>query len=99
MISQTRTSLNKLEVGMTRQEVVAIMGEPRSREAIGNTEFLLYRTEAPKAVDIYGVMGVQSDRELTPVAIVNGRVSGWGRNYYDNAIRTQVNADVTVRSR
>ncbi len=82
-IKQSR--INKLQVGMTRSEVIAAMGSPDKREAYGDTEFLIYRTEIEGPEHL----------TLTPVAIVRGKVAGWGRNYYENAIK----ADVTVKTR
>jgi hypothetical protein len=75
-------NLMKLEVGMSRNQVLQLMGQPDKREAYGNSEFLIYRTPS----DFF-----------TPIAIVDGKVVGWGRNYYDNAIRSKIEADVTVR--
>ena len=97
-IAYTRGNLNSLEVGMSREQVVAVMGQPRGKEAVGATEYLLYRTESPD-VDVYGMVGVRGDRDLTPVVLVNGRVVGWGRSYYDHTIRAKIENDVTVRQR
>jgi hypothetical protein len=44
---------------------------------------LMYRTK----------INPDDDLSCTPVAIVDGKVAGWGRNYYDNVL----NADITVR--
>jgi outer membrane protein assembly factor BamE (lipoprotein component of BamABCDE complex) len=74
-----------LKVGMTRDEVIAIMGTPQKREAYGRTEFLIYRTS----------LNTNDPNSFTPIAIVDGRVIGWGRNFYDNAVK----ADITVRQR
>jgi hypothetical protein len=84
-----RTKLNSVQVGMSRDELLAIMGAPSKREAYGRTEFLMYRTPLTNPV------GINEQDFFTPVAIVDGRVVGWGRNYYDNAMK----ADVTVRQR
>jgi hypothetical protein len=84
--SGNQSNINtKLQVGMARQEVIAIMGNPAKREAYGKTEFLMYRTNFNEIDDI----------AYTPIAIVDGKVAGWGRNYYDNALK----ADITVRQR
>jgi hypothetical protein len=74
---------------VTRDEVISVMGSPGKREAYGQTEFLIYRTG----------LGT-TERELyTPIAIVDGKVAGWGRNYYDTAIRSKIDADVNIRQR
>lgn len=96
MIPDTRANLTKLELGMTREQVIALLGEPRSKEASDGVEYFMYRTEPPvQGRDVYGVASVGNDREVTPVAFKDGRVIGWGRNFYDSRIK----ADVTVRNR
>jgi hypothetical protein len=82
-INQSR--INKLQIGMTRSEAIAVMGSPNKREAYGDTEFLIYRTEIEGPEHL----------TLTPIAIVRGKVAGWGRNYYESAIK----ADVTIKTR
>ena len=72
-----------VEVGMTQNQVVSILGEPRMREAYGGTEFLIYRTGSHSTPD-----------ELMPIAIVNGRVTGIGRNVYDNVVRSKAQSDL-----
>ena len=67
MAAVNRSSLDKLQVGMSRQQAIDIMGEPHSREAYASDEYLFYMTE--------------NTGEMTPVAIVDGKVAGWGRNY------------------
>ena len=42
---QNRKNLNLLEVGMTKVQVLEIMGEPYRREAQDNNEWLLYPTK------------------------------------------------------
>ena len=60
--------------------MIAIMGTPHNREADGRAEFLAYRTET------YG----DGDWSYTPVVLVDGRVTGWGRNFYDNVRRSEI---------
>jgi hypothetical protein len=83
-------ALMKVQIGMSRDEVIALMGQPQKREAYGKTEFLIYRTD---------YRGIGERENFTPIAIADGRVVGWGRNYYDNTMRSKVDADVTVRNR
>lgn len=73
---------------MSKQQVLGIMGEPHAREAYKDIEFLIYRTDP--SLEARGKNG-----EMTPIAIVGGRLDGWGRNYYDTAIRSR--ADVRVQ--
>lgn len=78
--SSNRSALNKLAVGMTRAEVVAIMGDPHKREADGRAEFLVYRTETYD----------HGDSSFTPIVLIDGKVTGWGRNFYDNVRRSEI---------
>jgi len=78
----------RLQVGMTRDEVITTMGKPPIREAYGKTEFLIYRTDFP-------VNNGKAD--FTPVAVVNGKVAGWGREFYDETRRKRVEANANKK--
>ncbi len=101
-ISSTRETAQKnnanlmtVEIGQSRGELLKIMGTPDNREAYQLphkriVEFLFYRTEGWSRYQ-----QMDTDSQFTPVAIRNGKVSGWGRNYYDRVVRAAV--DVTVK--
>jgi hypothetical protein len=74
----------RLYVGMTREEVIATMGKPQIREAYGKTEFLIYRTDLPVPA---------GNADFTPVALMNGKVTSWGRKPYDEARRKRAEAN------
>jgi len=69
---------------MTRDEVIATMGKPQIREAYGKTEFLIYRTDLPVPA---------GNADFTPVALMNGKVTSWGRKPYDEARRKRAEAN------
>ncbi|MBW7988397.1 MAG: DUF3192 domain-containing protein [Planctomycetes bacterium] len=69
---RNRDNLNKLEVGMTKEQILQIMGKPYRREAEGQDEWLLYVTKAP----------LYRDSDLTPLLIEDGKLVGWGKNYW-----------------
>jgi hypothetical protein len=71
----------RLQVGMSRDEVIATMGKPQIRESYGKTEFLIYRTDFPAS---------SGTADFTPVGVVNGKVTGWGRDYYDETRKKRV---------
>ncbi len=77
----------RLQVGMTRDEVIATMGKPQIREAYGRTEFLIYRTDLPVSA---------GKADFTPVALVGGKVTGWGRDLYDETRRKRVDANINI---
>jgi hypothetical protein len=70
-----------VEIGMSRGQVVSIAGEPARKETYGGTEFLIY------------LIGT-GPLDILPVAIVDGRVTGIGRNLYDNVVRSKAKSDL-----
>ena len=64
-------NIKRLEVGITKEEVIQIMGEPDKREAFGQDELWFYLTNA----------WVGPPRDYTPVAIRDGKVIGWGIHF------------------
>jgi hypothetical protein len=88
--AQWQSSVNafntiRLQVGMTRDDVIATMGKPQIREAYGRTEFLIYRTDLPVSA---------GSADFTPVALVAGKVTGWGRDLYDQTRRKRADANI-----
>lgn len=79
---ENRKNLNKLEVGMTRGQVIDIMGNPYRREAQDNTEWLLYRTESKINDGHYGIQNRPESGWLTPLVLEDGKLRGWGNNFW-----------------
>ena len=65
-------ALMKLKVGMSREEVVAQLGEPHKQDAVGDMLFLHYSTVA--------VLDKEAE-SVNPVAIMHGKVVGVGPAY------------------
>jgi|SRR3989344_2085449 len=90
---QNRASLLKLNVGLTKDQVLGVMGPPYKTEMYvidgKPTEFWLYLTEGKSIHDLR-----VTDAHLTPLAFENGVLKGWGRNYYDTTLR--IKKDVTI---
>lgn len=90
-------NMSKLKIGMTRGEVLQIMGSPDKTEAYtidGKAmEFLFYRIHACNS-DLY-----DTDANFAPIAIEKGVVSGWGRNYYDQTIKfkADIKQDISIK--
>lgn len=74
------TNLSNVKVDMTREEVIAIMGPPQRHELHGSTEFLIYATDGKSTTALL---------DFTPVAIVDGRVTGIGRGLYEAVVRAR----------
>jgi hypothetical protein len=87
--ARNRESLVRLQIGQTKEEVLAIMGKPYKTEMYlidgKQTEFWLILTAGYCC----------EDSAFTPLAIENGVLKGWGRNYYDTALR--IKKEVTVK--
>lgn len=65
--------ISKVEVGMTREQVVKVMGKPVSVSAQGGQEYLNYKLSETPDDDLLGL--------LTPyyVRLINGKVESFGR--------------------
>jgi len=71
-------NLTQIHPGMTRQEVLAAMGPPERQEIYGTTEFLIYSADGNTD---------KAQSNFIPVAIVDGRVTGTGRAFYDAIVQ------------
>jgi hypothetical protein len=70
--------LSQIRTGMTRQEVLAILGPPQRQETYAATEFLIYSSDGTSNTALLN---------FTPVAIVDGRVTGTSRVLYDAVVQ------------
>ena len=73
--------MNQLKVGMTKDEVVVILGEPITTSAKDEVEYLNYSLRA----DPYCV------------EIVNGKVNSFGRVFPDSTIRIGIDKKETIK--
>jgi SmpA/OmlA family protein len=74
-------NIGDIDVGMTQNQVLSILGQPQLRETYGGTEFLIYDNDAGRGV---------------PIAIVGGRVTSIGRAAYDVVVRSKGQADLVI---
>ena len=63
-----------------------VIGLPRKREAYeasdgGTLEFWFYYTQIDR--NRHGI----SDKNFTPLCFTDGKLKGWGRNFYDDTIK------------
>ena len=94
--SSTRRNLDKLEVGMTKSEILDIMGFPYQREVFRGqdgqpVEVLIYQTK------FVGTLLSPSDSDLTPVVLKDNSLVGWGRNFYDRTKRYEFKHEIEVK--
>jgi len=88
-----RSNLNKLEVGMNKEQVTSIMGKPYQREVYGAEEYWFYETEKKEEYR-------SQSQYLTPVVFNNGKLVGWGRNYWvEKEKKYDVKIDQTIKQR
>ena len=73
--SSSAKNVTNVDVGMTQNQVISILGQPAARETYGGTEFLIYPHEGGNI----------------PIAFVEGRVTSIGRAAYDIVVRSQSN--------
>ena len=74
---QRREGIRKLRVGMSKEEVEQILPNPYLVEVPEEgLEYWLYVTSRPS--------GGISSNNTTPVAFRQGKVIGWGRNFFIN---------------
>ena len=85
-VRENRANMFSLKIGMSKTEVISLMGQPFKNEAYETKtgsimEYLMYRTDAD--VDSSG----WSDKEMTPLCLIDDKLKGWGRNFYDDTIK------------
>ena len=86
IVKNNKANMAKLSVGMSKAQVLETMGPADKTEAYetktgGTMEFLLYRIEVANLDEEY------KDRHWTPLCIIDGKLKGWGRNFYDDTIK------------
>ena len=71
----------KLSIGQSKEDVLKLMGNPSRSEkytlASKETDIWFYRTNS------FMSGGWDSDDYFTPVIFENGRLAGWGQDFYD----------------
>jgi len=75
-----RGDVSEVAVGMTRSQVISVLGQPQRLETYGPTEFLFYKSN-------YG--------EDLPIAVVEGKVTSIGRGAYEIVVKSKAVADRT----
>ena len=79
-------NLSTLSLGMTKAQVLGVMGAPGRGEAAttkdgDSIEYLFYRTGSGA---LPGVPRAEWERrQWVPVIIIDGELKGWGNNFYD----------------
>lgn len=81
-ISENNENLLKLNIGMSRDAVASVMGQPERSEGYAWGSAWLYRTAMTS-----GVYGTE-DSDFTPVVFgQDGTLVGWGRNFFTEHVK------------
>lgn len=80
----------RLQVGMSTEQVRSAIGPPSDREAYKDQEIWFYKTKQ---------LGTDGSRKqiYTPVVFENGKVAGWGTKYHNDPNVQKYEADITVK--
>jgi len=96
--SKNRQNIAKLKIGMTQDEVIAIMGQPYKTEAYSSGDkgsvFLLYRTEGWNASTWPPQQ--DTDNQFSPLCFEDNKLVGWGRNFY---IEKKKSYEIEIKNR
>jgi hypothetical protein len=96
--ADNRERLINLSVGISKQEVLEIMGTETIRADNATIITNPYRTEMYRTgdsvfelvlyyTDLQKADGAITDDELTPIVVKDGVVDGWGWSYWNDAIQ------------
>ena len=69
----TAHKINRVQIGMTKEEVIKVMGHPTSKSAKSNTEYMNYSLSETDDQAFYGITKPYFIR------LINGRVDSYGR--------------------
>ncbi len=81
-----------LELGDSKKMVLSELGEPKRTEkyAIDGKDYDIWIYQTKRNYQD----GREPDDLFTPVVFENGKLSGWGRNYYDTTIKIKIMHEV-----
>ena len=87
-----RENFKLLEAGMTKAEVLEIMGEPREMAAYKNSEWLVYQTERmiDEGVDRESRRARSVNEWQTVLLIRDGKFAGTDSSYWENRYKYKI---------
>ncbi len=92
-MSKNNNALLNLEMGMSKQQVIGVMGKPDLNEAYkslrGKSIVIFFYYTQKKWSD-----GSVTKDETTPVVIENGELIGWGSEFYER--KRKVEMDINI---
>ncbi len=91
----TAYKMNSINIGMTKQKVISVLGPPRSTSAKNGVEYLSYRFSETNDNAFYGISSSYF------VRIINGKVDSYGRlGDFDSTkpIETKRTIDLNIKN-
>lgn len=91
--ADNRMRLNALSPGMSRDTVLAVMGESADREITNPYRTESYEAQGRRFTVLYYYTDLKkrddaiTDDELTPLVLVDGRLDGWGWGYWNSLVQ------------
>jgi outer membrane protein assembly factor BamE (lipoprotein component of BamABCDE complex) len=86
-----REELKLLEVGMTKAQVLEIMGKPYEKAAYTNSEWLVYQTDCSyEGTGRGGTRTRPPDEWLTALLLRDGKLVSTDTNYWKNRYKYRV---------
>jgi hypothetical protein len=79
-----QVQITKLELGLKKQDILALLGTPDITEAkrsdVGRLQVMFYRTQHMQSD------GITTEDECTPLLLENDELIGWGESAYQSYI-------------
>jgi hypothetical protein len=93
---ENSSKLVKLEIGYSKDQVLGIMGDPRKPEkyVVDSSVYDIWFYRTGHNADY-----METDDEFTPIVFINGKVAGWGRNYYDKTLKVKLEQTIELKQK
>ncbi len=91
---------NNLSIGMSKSEVLAVMGNPEATRATGNREYLTYFWDGQQCIRDGGLLGCLQFQQFPFLArLVDGKLDAYGDPAdFDLSKEDKLNIDLDVDS-
>jgi hypothetical protein len=99
MVAQRNSNMMlALKLSQSKPEVLKQLGNPHRNEKYNindkEIDVWFYRTS-------WNADNLETDDEFTPMVFENGKLIGWGRNFYDQTIKfkSEIKQDINIKER
>ena len=77
---KNRNNMLKLSTGMSKDELLSVMGKPYQTENYGQFDIWSYRTDMMRNFET-------TEDDLTPIVFEDGNLIGWGSRFAHETVR------------